>query len=205
MILSVALLIGIFVPMQTLTFAQTTGMVQNGDFENGLTCYGTSEKAIATVEADKGRNNSNGAVLGAADGAYNNAFLYQEVAVKANTNYVWSFWFKCLSTNNKLVGVRTENGAQLLPSEINTESGSIITANKSYNNLRSAYDASNWHQGMDEWDGKWHEYKVSFNTGNQTKVLLTLNMFYNNRKGITDDWDLKEYNIENDIRSEERR
>ncbi len=175
------------------------GTLINGNFENGLTGYETSEKAIATVEADKGCNNSNGAVLGAADGAYNNAFLYQEVEVKANTNYVWSFWFKCLSTNNKLVGVRTENGAQLLPSEINTESGSIITANKSYNNLRSAYDASNWHQGMDEWDGKWHEYKVSFNTGNQTKVLLTLNMFYNNRKGITDDWDLKEYNIENDI------
>ena len=188
MILSVALLIAIFVPMQTLTFAQTTGMVQNGDFENGLTCYGTSEKAIVTVEADKGRNNSNGAVLGAADGAYNNAFLYQEVAVKANTNYVWSFWFKCLSNNNKLVGVRTENGEQLLPSEINTESGSIVAEHKSFNNLRNTSAPANWHQGMDVWDGKWHEYKVSFNTGDQTKVLLTINMFFNNRNGITDDW-----------------
>ena len=192
MILSVALLIGIFVPMQTLTFAQTTGMVQNGDFENGLTCYGTSEKAIATVEADKGRNNSNGAVLGAADGAYNNAFLYQEVAVKANTNYVWSFWFKCLSNNNKLVGVRTENGEQLLPSEINTESGSIVAEHKSFNNLRNTSAPANWHQGMDVWDGKWHEYKVSFNTGDQTKVLLTMDMFYNNRNGRTDDWALAE-------------
>ncbi len=175
-----------------LVLAKSVGVIQNGDFEEGLTGYRTTDKITAEIVNGKGCDGSKCAVLGVVDGAYNNAMIYQEVAVKPNTDYVWSFYYLAASQSGKntLIGVRTEEGNMLLPSEICSETGTLAAVSVSHNELRSVSQPQNWHQGMDAYDTKYHEYKVSFNTGNQTKVLLTLNLFADKRNGRTDNWRL---------------
>jgi len=176
--------------------ADVNAEIKNGDFEKGLENWTTTSQIKAEVVTDEVHGGEKALKLGAKS-AWNNAFLYQEVAVKKNTDYVWSFWFKCDSaavSNKVLAGIRTADGSQLLPSTITSPSGFIMDVNASYDELRASNVATNWHQGMTT--PTWSEYRVAFNSGDQSKVLITLDMFYDNRAGWTDDWTITEGEVE---------
>ena len=188
--------------MDDWTLAKATGdtdvntELKNGDFEKGLEDWKTNPQLKAEVVTDEVHGGEKALKLGATS-AWNNAFLYQEVAVKKNTDYVWSFWFKCDSTatsNKVLAGIRTADGTKLLPSTISSPSGFIMDTHISYDEIRESNKPENWHQGMTT--PAWSEYRVKFNSGDQSKVLITLDMFYDNRAGWTDDWTITEGIIE---------
>ena len=163
------------------------GNLINGGFEDGLTGFETSGKVIATPETKEVHNGTASVFLGAETGAWNNAFFSQKVKLEADTEYEWHFWFKSTNNANKpLAGVRTESGDQLLPSTIKSPGGYIDPSKTEFSDLRAANDAGNWHQGMTTMD--WQEYLVAFCTDSTGVAVLTINMFYENRSGYTDDW-----------------
>lgn len=165
------------------------GELTNGSFEDGINGFKVTDRLTYSVVSSDVHTGSKAIKLGAAN-AWNNAFLYKEVSVAQDTDYEWHFWFKSDSLSNKpMAGIRTFDGANLLASSIVSSNGGFIDPTKSvFTQLRSADDAANWHQGMTS--NTWKEYVVSFNSGTNKKVLLTLNMFYDNRSGLTDDWSL---------------
>ena len=162
----------------------------NADFENGLDCWSSTVQLKAEVVTDEIHGGTKALKLGA-QGAWNNAFLYQEVTLEKNTDYVWSFWFKCdpnTTANKILAGVRTTDGANLLPSTISSNGGFLDSALISFTDLRAANVSNNWHQGMTT--SEWKKYTIAFNSGDFTSVYLTMDMFYDTRAGWTDDWSL---------------
>ena len=163
--------------------------LNNGGFESNLKGYektDTLTAEVATTEFHKGEQSAKLSV----SGGTNTAYFYQAATVMPNTNYRWKFWYKSESGNNVLAGVRIADGTKLLPSKINTYGGSVDDSLKSFDALRDISDSKNWHQGMTTTD--WKEYVITFNSGDQTSVLLTLNLYYNNRIGYTDDWSISE-------------
>lgn len=171
--------------------APDIGETVNGSFEKGLTGYAI-DSAVAEPDTETVHSGKTAIKVGAPSGVFNRSYLYQTVKVKPNTDYMWSMWFKCdpsAAANKFLIGVMTMDKTQLLPSSITTNGGYLYPdeANRVQERLRDT-EPANWHQGLTT--GDWREYKVAFNSGDCTEVNLTLNMFYENRKGWTDDWTL---------------
>ena len=117
MLLTLALVLSSFGALQMIASAETVGIITNGGFEDELTGYQTTASVKAEVITDIVHGGSKAIKLGATEEAWSDAFLYQEVNVKPNTEYKWTFWFLTESSNNTLVGVRTADGTNLLPSE----------------------------------------------------------------------------------------
>lgn len=164
--------------------------ITNADFEDGLDNWSTTTQLKAEVVTNEVHSGSKALKLGA-KGAWNNAFLYQEVTLEKNTDYVWSYWFKCDSSataNKILAGVRTVDGTKLLPSTLSSEDGFVDSSLCNFSEERPSNVSTNWHQGMTTSD--WRKYTVAFNSGEYTSVYLTIDMFYDNRAGWTDDWSL---------------
>ena len=172
--------------------APAEGEIANSSFENGLSGYIT-QSVITDSVTDEKHSGDKAIKIGASAGSWNNAFLYQTVKVKPNTDYVWKMWFKCdpSATANKVqIGALSADKSKLLPSSISSNGGYLYpdAGNIVKEQLRDPADTTAWHSGLTTAD--WREYSITFNSGNNTEVHLTLNMFYENRKGWTDDWSL---------------
>lgn len=168
-----------------------TGVIRNASFEDGLDGFVYNDKILAESSADEKVTGSKSVKLGAVEGTWNNAFFYQEVAVEKNKKYEWHLWFKSTNNANKpLIGVRTADETKLLPSTLTSDGGYIDPTKASFSEVRSAETSDNWNMGLTAIN--WSEYVVTFSSGDNETVLLTLNMFYFNRSGWTDDWSLNE-------------
>lgn len=166
--------------------------IKNGDFENGISDFQYSSYLEYSVEtgSDNVHQGSKSIKLGAKKGAWNNAFLYQSVSVEKQSYYEWHLWFKSENETNKpCIGVRTEDGKYLLPSTLSSVNGGFVdSARSKFKEKRLANNSENWNQGLTS--KSWKEYVIAFYSEEETNVLLTLDMFYNNRSGFTDDWSI---------------
>ncbi len=177
----------------TLYKDPTVGEFENAGFETGLEGWLTTAQLTTEVVTDEVHDGQQALKLSVGVEELNTAFLYKEVAVKPNTDYVWSYWFKCDSeSTNKpvLSGVRTIDGASLLASTLSSDGGYIVPECESFAELRDSDNNLYWHQGMTT--PSWQKYEVSFNSGEYTSLYLTINMFSNARLGWIDDWSLTE-------------
>ena len=85
-----------------------------------------------------------------------------------------------------------EAGDYLMPSTITTDGDYLSSATASFTEKRTASSSLNWHQGL--LATEWQEYVITFNSGDQTAVCLTLNMWSTDRIGWTDDWSIQSSN-----------
>ena len=180
--------------------AEGVETVINGGFEDGVTGYKTSNLTYEIVNATESPENVHSgekAVMVQGKGTSGQQCnLYQKIIVQANTDYEWKFWFKAAGSAQSLVGVRDENGDYLMPSSLSTDGGGIYADRRSFDSKRDTTTA-NWHTGMDT--AEWKEYIVKFNSGDQTAVWLTLNLFTETRVGYTDDWSISKVEPEVEI------
>ena len=129
-----------------------------------------------------GKDNSSKPVFG--------RFIYQEVTVKPNTDYIWSFWYKSKAHNTSLVGVRSADDKLLLPSFLKTDAYAV-ESDRSFTDIRNASDINLWHETL--YDTDWKQYNVIFNSGENTSVRLSIDLINSARGGFTDNWALGEY------------
>ena len=174
----------------SLEKAPLVGELRNGDFENGLKYFVVSDKAVAEASTENVYADTYSAKVGGKEGATAfGQFMYQQVLVKPNTDYVWSFWYKSNAQNTTLVGVRTADGKNLLPSFVNTDAF-VAPGDESFVALRDT-NKDNWHETL--YNTNWKQYKVVFNSGDNEAVLLSFDFITSARNGFTDNWTLKEY------------
>lgn len=177
----------------SLEKAPLPGELRNGDFEDGLKHFVVSNKATAEVSTEDVYDGTYSAKLNGLDGAtaYGQT-IYQEVIVEPNTDYIWSFWYKSKANNTSLVGVRTADDKNLLPSFLKTNAFSVET-DRSFTALRLAGDPNQWHETL--YNTEWKKYNVIFNSGDNTTVRLVIDLITSARGGYTDNWSLSEYSF----------
>ena len=172
----------------------------NGNFENDLTGYTYTENANFTVETvtDEKYDGEKALHLNVTGFVADyEALFYQAVKVEAGKTYEWKFWAKsdAAMDKNNLIGVRTANGLNLLPSSISCDTypNSLASDRLSFDSLRPSMPymtyAANWHQGIKVTNG-WQEYTVTFETLAETTVLLTFNSFATGREIWVDNMSL---------------
>lgn len=147
-------------------------LVQNGGFDDDLFMYtGTAVKMEAVTDT----GNSNNTVLHAAGGGY----VQQEVAVEANTDYIWSFRMKSLD------GGVGNIYADVVQSDNTIITGSVSRIGGTYSNMYNGRAAINTNDS-------WATFKISFNSGSNTSVALRVDTYTANRDRYFDDWCLYE-------------
>lgn len=166
----------------------SVGEFSNAGFENGKTDY-ILNKVIATPDTENVHGGTQALKLeGINDGNYNQ-YIYKEIAVERNTDYVWSFYFDGNNAKTKLVGVTTFDGKQLVPSFLRT-AGYKIAEDTTFPTLRDT-GVNNWHESL--FTEGWTKYSVIFNSGDNDYVRLCIDMINQDRSGVTDDWSLSKY------------
>ena len=169
------------------------GAINNAGFENETVADGyTVENITTAVETTEVHSGSQSLKLDGA-GTWENALLTQTVKVMPNTDYSWTFWYKSYTPGkSSYVAVRNADGSKVLPSFINS-TGTIVK-NASFVEERAAGGiAANWHETLVT--ESWNKYVVTFNSGNNAEVLLTINMHATGRGGYIDDWSVEEWNV----------
>lgn len=177
----------------TLDRAALPGELRNGSFEDGLKYFTADENTSAEVTKENFYDGEYSAKVSGKDNSskpFFGRFIYQEVTVKPNTDYIWSFWYKSEANYNSLVGVRSADDKLLLPSFLKTDAFAV-ESDRSFTDIRSASDINLWHETLK--DNDWKQYNVIFNSGKNTSVRLSIDLISSARSGYTDYWTLSEY------------
>ena len=173
--------------------AALPGELRNGGFEDGLKYFAVDGNTSAEITKEDVYDGAYSAKVNGKDNSSKPAFgrfIYQEVTVKPNTDYIWSFWYKSKAHNTSLVGVRSADDKLLLPSFLKTDAYAA-ESNRSFTDIRSASDINLWHETL--YDTDWKQYNVIFNSGENTSVRLSIDLINSARGGFTDNWALGEY------------
>lgn len=173
--------------------AALPGELRNGGFEDGLKYFAVDGNTSAEVTKEDVYDGAYSAKVNGKDNSSKPAFgrfIYQEVTVKPNTDYIWSFWYKSKAHNTSLVGVRSADDKLLLPSFLKTDAYAV-ESDRSFTDIRNASDINLWHETL--YDTDWKQYNVIFNSGENTSVRLSIDLINSARGGFTDNWALGEY------------
>ncbi len=164
------------------------GEIINPSFEDSNVLNGYNVQNItATADTTNVYSGTKSLKL-SSTGTWDNSIFYQSVPVKANTDYQWTFWYKSTTPGKpSYVGVRAADSVTLLPSFI--KSSGTVLQNDSFIVSRPR------NQGMAQYHETlvtetWEKYVVTFNSGDNTSVLLTINMWASGRAGYIDDMSL---------------
>jgi len=166
-------------------------VLNNPGFESATVTEGyTVENITATSETTEVYSGSKSLKLDST-GTWENSRLTQAIKVVPNTDYAWTFWYKSYTPGKpSFVGVRSADSSKVLPSFIKS-TGTILN-NPTFAAERPASGIlTNWHETLVT-DG-WNKYVVTFNSGDNNEVLLTVNMHASGRGGYIDDWSISKW------------
>ena len=162
---------------------KVTGSIINGNFENGLGGFVTDGKtknfAIVNEDGNNVLNIKGGDTAGT-------GMFWQDVAVKADTDYKWTFRMKDSKGQGAAHIVSVLGGASfdtsLISNVISSAGDALTEAGAEYKGwYAKPHDGTNW-----------VTITVRFNSGSNTIVRLKDNAYYNSRNSFIDDWDLTE-------------
>lgn len=149
------------------------GVIINGDFEKGTKGY--TNQGTATFETIPEPDNTTNNVLHLIGGGS----YYQEVPVKKDTEYLWTFKMKDLgNTGSTRILVYPKEGTDNLISE-------IFHVGNGYSSLNDGTYA-----GVATYGQSWVTFTVKFNSGDNESVKLFHNTWADNREIYMDDWNL---------------
>ena len=151
------------------------GELENGDFENGTSGYKNINASLFEVIAEPG-NTSNHVLHVKGAGKFQ-----QTIAVDKNTDYIWTLPMKKLDDQQSVYFdvIAEDYKTNLITSVTSSSAGA-------YTNLYNGRAAVDINKDL------WGTFVIKFNSGNNTSVALTGDMWAANREYYTDDWSITE-------------